>query len=55
MVFIELLFLVGIKDYGDNENKKLGDRYGISADKLPAIKLFIDGDLDAPIDFKIGD
>lgn len=51
---MQFLFLVGIKDYGDLQNKHLGDRYGISADKLPVIKLFIDGDLDAPIDFKIG-
>jgi hypothetical protein len=42
---------VGVKDYGDDENKKLADRFGVKTDKFPSIKLFIDGDLKNPIDF----
>lgn len=46
---------MGIKDYGDNENKNLADRYGVKTDAFPSVKLFIDGDINNPIDFKIGE
>lgn len=47
-------FVVSIKDYGDLENKKLADRYHVKTDAFPVIKLFIEGDLESPIDFNIG-
>jgi hypothetical protein len=48
---------VGIKDYGEFDNKALGEKYGRStAIKMdsPVIKLFNDGDLDNPIGLEIG-
>lgn len=49
-----MLGTVGVKDYGDMENKKLADKYEIKAESFPAIKLFVDGNLETPIDFEIG-
>ncbi|XP_068232793.1 endoplasmic reticulum resident protein 29 [Palaemon carinicauda] len=41
---------VGIKDYGDNENMDLAERFGVVKDDFPVVKLFIAGKED-PIDF----
>ncbi|XP_073846007.1 endoplasmic reticulum protein 29-like protein wbl [Musca autumnalis] len=38
-----LIATVGIKDYGDNENKELGERYDIDDKKFPGIMLFRHG------------
>jgi len=38
-----LIAEVGIKDYGEQENHDLADRFGIKKDDLPVIKLFVDG------------
>ncbi|XP_068146354.1 protein windbeutel [Drosophila tropicalis] len=35
-----LIATVGIKDYGEMENKELGDRFGVDQKKFPAIHLF---------------
>jgi hypothetical protein len=52
-----LIATVGIKDYGDFDNKVLGEKYGRD-DKVkfdsPVIKLFNNGDLENPIEFEIG-
>ncbi|KAG5676377.1 hypothetical protein PVAND_006218 [Polypedilum vanderplanki] len=49
-----LIATVGVKDYGDMENKKLADKYGVSVEAFPAIKLFNDGNLEQPISFDLG-
>lgn len=50
-----LIATVGVKDYGDFENRALGEKYGLSKrQESPVIKLFIDSDLDNPVDFEIG-
>jgi endoplasmic reticulum protein 29 len=49
-----LITQVGIKDYGNFENKKIGDRYNIKFESLPQIRLFVDGDLKSPIEFVLG-
>lgn len=50
-----LIATVGIKDYGEMTNTKLGEKYGITKRQdQPAIKLFIDGDVEKPINFVIG-
>lgn len=50
-----LIATVGIKDYGELENKALAERFGVfKRQDYPVIKLFIDGDMKNPIDFKIG-
>uniref|UniRef100_A0A1I8MQK1 Protein windbeutel n=1 Tax=Musca domestica TaxID=7370 RepID=A0A1I8MQK1_MUSDO len=38
-----LIGTVGIKDYGDNENKELGERYNIDDKNFPGIMLFRHG------------
>uniref|UniRef100_A0A1I8PBD7 Protein windbeutel n=1 Tax=Stomoxys calcitrans TaxID=35570 RepID=A0A1I8PBD7_STOCA len=38
-----LVAAVGIKDYGDNENKELGERFGIDDKQFPGILLFRHG------------
>lgn len=43
-----LIATVGIKDYGDNENKKLGERFNVDDKNFPAILLFRNGE-DKPI------
>lgn len=52
-----LIATVGMKDYGEFDNKALGEKYGakitIKHDS-PVIKLFNDGDLENPINFEIG-
>lgn len=52
-----LVATVGIKDYGEFDNKGLGLKYG-KGDSVkfdsPVIKLFNDGDLENPIEFEIG-
>jgi hypothetical protein len=45
---------VGIKDYGDLENKRLAERYDVKAESFPVIKLFNNGNLEQPIDFILG-
>lgn len=52
-----LIATVGIKDYGEFDNKALGEKYGRSTTikmDSPVIKLFNDGDLENPISFEIG-
>ncbi|CAG9799426.1 unnamed protein product [Chironomus riparius] len=49
-----LIATIGVKDYGDFENKIIADRYDIKAESFPVIKLFIEGDLDSPIHFEKG-
>ncbi|XP_065367454.1 protein windbeutel [Calliphora vicina] len=39
-----LIATVGIKDYGDNENKKLGERFNVDDKNYPAIFLFRNGE-----------
>ena len=39
-----LIGTVGIKDYGDNENKKLGERFNVDDKNYPGIFLFRQGD-----------
>lgn len=47
--------VVGIKDYGTLDNKKLGEQYGLSKRQDgPIIKIFNDGKLESPIDMEIG-
>lgn len=42
---------VGVKDYGEKENEKLAQRYGIKGkDDLPAVMLFL-GDVSNPVSF----
>ncbi|XP_066967524.1 endoplasmic reticulum resident protein 29 [Macrobrachium rosenbergii] len=41
---------VGVKDYGDNENMDLAERFGVVKDDFPVVKLFVAGKED-PIDF----
>jgi hypothetical protein len=52
-----LIATVGIKDYGEFDNKALGEKYGrpttIKMDS-PVIKLFNGGDLENPIGLEIG-
>lgn len=43
-----LIGTVGIKDYGDNENKKLGERFNVDDKNYPGIFLFRRGE-DQPI------
>lgn len=38
-----LIGTVGIKDYGDNENKELGEKYEVDDKKFPGIILFRNG------------
>lgn len=48
---------VGIKDYGEYDNKDLGERFGVKSgdpNTIPAIKLFIDNNLENPINFNFG-
>ncbi|MCL4148626.1 UNVERIFIED_CONTAM: hypothetical protein GTU68_025417, partial [Idotea baltica] len=42
---------VGIKDYGDQENIDLGERFEISKEDFPVVKLFLLGN-ESPIDFE---
>lgn len=52
-----LIATVGLKDYGEFDNKALGLKYGRDAtikNDSPVIKLFNEGDLDNPIDLEIG-
>lgn len=50
-----LIAVVGVKDYGELDNKFLAEKYGLfKRQDAPVIKLFIDGDLENPISFKIG-
>ena len=47
--------MVSIKDYGELDNKYLGERFGAKTRyDFPIIKLFIDGDLENAIHFEIG-
>lgn len=52
-----LIATVGIKDYGEFDNKNLGQKYGrgdsVKFDS-PVIKLFNDGDLENPIELEMG-
>lgn len=50
-----LVATVGILDYGELDNKALGEKYGIfKRQDFPLITLFNDGDLENPIVFKNG-
>lgn len=42
---------VGVKDYGDNENMDLAERFGVVKDDFPVVKLFMTGKED-PINFE---
>ena len=44
-----LIAEVGIQDYGDNENKDIGDRYSINKDDFPVFMIFKSDDLKNPI------
>ena len=46
-----LLAEVGVNPYGDKENMDLCEKYSVSIDSFPVIKLFIGGDLNNVIDF----
>jgi len=46
-----LIAEVGIKDYGEKDNQDLADRYGADKDKLPVLKLFLNGNLQKPVTF----
>jgi len=43
---------VGVRDYGEKENQDLADRYAITKDDFPAVRLFLNGDLDKPVLFE---
>lgn len=46
---------VGVKDYGELDNKALGEKYGyFKRQDFPGIQLFNNGDLENPIKFEIG-
>lgn len=45
--------VVGIKDYGNKENSKLAERFGVG-DKYPVIKLFRNGNAKEWIDYPNG-
>lgn len=47
-----LTAIVGIKDFGEFDNKQLGERYGVK-DVFPSIKMFLNGDLTKAIDFPV--
>lgn len=50
-----LVAVVGMKDYGELDNKDLSAKYGLhKRTDGPIIKLFNDGDLENPISFDIG-
>lgn len=50
-----LVATVGILDYGEFDNKALGEKYGQSKRQdLPLIRIFNDGDLENPIALEIG-
>lgn len=50
-----LVATVGILDYGELDNKALGEKYGIvTREDFPLIRLFNDGDLENPIALEIG-
>lgn len=50
-----LVAMVGMKDYGEHDNKALSAKYGLEKrTDGPIIKLFNDGDLENPISFTIG-
>lgn len=50
-----LCVLIGVKDYGELDNKALGEKYGyFKRQDFPGIKLFHDGNLENPINFEIG-
>lgn len=49
---------IGVKDYGEKENEDLAQKYGVKKDDFPAVKLFLNGNLEKPIvfndkDFKV--
>lgn len=48
-----LVAVVGIKDYGEKDNTKLGERFSVG-DKFPVIKLFKDGNANEWIDYPAG-
>lgn len=48
-----LVAAVGIKDYGEMDNKNLGKRFGVP-EKLPSIKMFINGDVTKWLDYSDG-
>lgn len=48
-----LVAAVGIKDYGERENSKLGEKYNVGTD-FPTIKLFINGNPDEWVDYPKG-
>lgn len=50
-----LIAMVGMKDYGELDNKDLSAKYGLhQRTDGPLIRLFNDGDLENPINFVIG-
>lgn len=42
---------VGVQDYGDMENKDLADKFSVKKDDFPVVKLFLNGDLENPIQY----
>jgi len=46
-----LVATVGVRDYGDKDNQDLSDRFGVTKDHYPAVKLFVEGK-SIPYDFK---
>ncbi|CAG5135366.1 unnamed protein product [Candidula unifasciata] len=42
---------VQVADYGDKDNADLAERYGITKEKFPAYRLFLDGQTQAPAVF----
>lgn len=49
---------IGVKDYGEKENEDLAQQYGVKKEDFPAVKLFLNGNLEKPIvfddkDFKV--
>lgn len=48
-----LVAAVGIKDYGDMDNKNLSHRFNVP-EKLPSIKLFPNGDVTKWLDYSEG-
>lgn len=38
-----LISEVGVQDYGDKENSDIAERYDVSKDRFPVVKLFVEG------------
>jgi len=42
---------VGVKDYGEKDNEDLANKFKVTKDDFPAVRLFLNGNVDKPITF----